>query len=320
MTPRSLIRADSAPGAPAQAAAAGELVLRASRAVFDDVPGAAFLARRALAAAAGLPSGAARHALHALACEIALGAEPARASSLLVGHAALQEEAGQLAAAAEAAELALALNPADPEITLHAARIQRKLGRPEQALALYRRAGELADGAGLVRLARIGEALVMAEPEPALAGCIREALRAGDGEASGVAYEERARIRRARGDRRGAATDLARAALRYRDRRDRGRSAHLLADVLVAAGDVGGAREALLAALHAGDDAQRAHARVRLHGLARDCGDRVGQRRWRSSARPGLVSLGTGRRPAHGGAASAAGLLARWRGRLERRA
>ena len=61
--------------------------------------------------------------------------------------------------------------------------------------------------------------------------------------------------------------DLFAAAARYTDPVDRARALHRLADVATSAGDALMAREVLLLALEVGDDAQRAHARVRLYGL-----------------------------------------------------
>ncbi|HEX5727071.1 MAG TPA: hypothetical protein VFX98_16460, partial [Longimicrobiaceae bacterium] len=60
-----------------------------------------------------------------------------------------------------------------------------------------------------------------------------------------------------------------------------------------------------------GDAPQQDHARSRLHTLARDLGDQVGMRRWRSFSRPALVSL-SAYRPAPA-ARTRAPRLARWR-------
>jgi hypothetical protein len=87
--------------------------------------------------------------------------------------------------------------------------------------------------------------------------------------------------------------------------------AHALAGVLLAMGDAPAAREAMLAALAWGDAPQKDHARTRLHTLARDAGDQVGMRRWRSFQRPSLVSMSAYRPAADG--ATVAPRLARWR-------
>jgi hypothetical protein len=76
-------------------------------------------------------------------------------------------------------------------------------------------------------------------------------------------------------------------------------------------GDAPAAREAMLAALAWGDAPQKDHARSRLHTLARDTGDQVGTRRWRSFQRPSLVSLSAYRPAAD--ARTLAPRLTRWR-------
>ncbi|MBV9110905.1 MAG: hypothetical protein JO306_15970, partial [Gemmatimonadetes bacterium] len=117
--------------------------------------------------------------------------------------------------------------------------------------------------------------------------------------------------RRSAGDRRGAARDLVLAAARYTDGVDRARVAHELASVAIGIGDSAAANEALQLVLGWGDAPQQDHARTRLHTLARDLGDQVGMRRWRSFKRPPLVSL-SAYRPA-ASARSLAPRLLRWR-------
>jgi hypothetical protein len=87
--------------------------------------------------------------------------------------------------------------------------------------------------------------------------------------------------------------------------------AHELAGITLAAGDAAAAREALQLALAWGDAPQQDHARTRLHTLARDLGDQVGMRRWRSFKRPPLVSM-SAYRPAPATQSLAPRLL-RWR-------
>jgi hypothetical protein len=195
--------------------------------------------------------------------------------------------------------------------------VARRLGDPARALAFYAEARRLDGAEGeIARFASIGEAVVSGDPEGALGPAIRRAVRAGHGEAAAVGLEERARVRRAAGMRRGAIRDLCVAALRFADGIDRGRVAHELADIAMTTGDLATAREALLLALACGAPSQREHARSRLHTMARNQGDRVGMRRWRSMAGPpALVSLAPSRTS---GATSAAGpVLARLRERLD---
>jgi tetratricopeptide (TPR) repeat protein len=226
-------------------------------------------------------------------------------------------ERNRLPEADAALALARDLAPQDAEIALHVGRVARKLGDAERAHAAYRAARDLDGATGeIARLAAIGEAAVSPDPDVALGRAIRWAIRAGDPEAAAVGLEERARVRRATGDRRGAARDLCRAALRFADGVDRARVAHALADVTLADSDPAAAREALLAAAAWGDPPQREHARARLHTLSRDLGDQVGMRRWRSSERPALVSLSL--RPRAQGAGTLAPRLAHWRETLTR--
>lgn len=294
-------------------AAAGALVLRAVE------QGHPFVAARALREVAALPAGAEASVLRRIL--ILLGEFGGKdrdgwLASYLVGYACELERTHRLAEADAALALARALAPDDAEAALHAGRIARKLGDRERALLSYGAARALDGAEGrIARLAGIGEAIVSAHPLRELRRAVRDAVLAGDTEAAGVALEERARIRRAGGDRRGAGRDLCVAALRYPDAVDRARVAHELADVLLALRDPAAAREALETALALGDAPQREHAQSRLHTLARDGGDEVGARRWRSFRRPSLISLSVG-----GGAptsVSAAPRLRRWRELLQ---
>lgn len=243
-----------------------------------------------------------------------------RAPMLLLADALLRyaselERTHRLPEADASLTLARTLTPADAEVALHAGRVARKLGDAGRAMELYRASRALDQDAGSIsRLAEIGEAVVSENPLRALGQVIRRSIGAGDSEAAAVGLEERARLRRARGDRRGAGRDLCFAALRYPDAADRARIAHALADLGIASGDPLAAREALLVALSCGDAPQREHARTRLHTVSRDLGDQVGARRWRSSKRPALVSLSVFR--AAPAAISAAPRLARWRERV----
>ncbi len=271
-----------------------------------------FMRRRAAAEVAGLPDGQERRLLTRL---LGAGANDARVGDWLNGYAAALEETRRLDEAWAVIGLAAALAPGRAGIALRAGRIARLRGDTEEALKLYRLASDLDGGCGtLALLASVGEATVDANPERALSVAVRRSVLAGDAEAAAVGLEERARVRRAAGDRQGAARDLAIAAARYPDAVDRARAAHQLADLFVAANDPAAAREALLFALEIGDNTQRDHARGRLHTVARDMGDQLGMRRWRSFKPAALVSLST-RSGASAARSSVAG-VARWRRRL----
>lgn len=308
---------DRSPGERGRRAAAGALVLRAVQKAMAGGQGREFVLARARVEAEGLPGGAERTVLLRVLLRAEEGEPPARLADALVGYACELEKTRRLPEADAALSLARTLAPEDAEVAMHAGRIARKLGARERALELYRAARDLDGAEGVIaRLASIGEAVVSADPEAGLGRAVRRALRSGDAEAAGVGLEERARLRRAAGELRGAARDLCGAAVRFADPVDRARVAHELADVAVASGDPLAAREALLVALAWGDAPQREHAQARLHTLARDLGDQVGARRWRSAKRPPLTSLSLYRaKPA---ADSAAPRLARWREALER--
>lgn len=279
-------------GERARRAAAGALVLRA---VERSAAGAGdgFGLRRAQREVEGLERSAERSILQRLLSSVETGTAPGtRVARTAVQYACELERTQRLPEADAAVRLALALDGASAVTALHAARVARKLGERDRALALYCAARDLdVDNGAIARLAAVGEAVVGASPMPALSAAIRAALVAGDGEAAAVGLEERAGLRRAAGDRRGSARDLMAAAARFTDGVDRARVAHALAGALLAAGDSDGAREALLLALAWGDQPQQDHARTRLHTLSRDGADQVGMRRWRSFQRPSLVSL-----------------------------
>lgn len=307
--------AETRPGRRGRRASVVALVLNSIAETARGGAGAEFMRRRAGIEVERLSSGAERVMLRRLLC---VEFDAARVAGWLNDYAAGLEDARRLDEAATVIELARALEPKRAEFALRAGRIARLGGNPERALALYRLASRL-DGRGgaIARLAAVGEATVAADAERALAVAIRESIRTGDQEAAAVGLEERARTRRAKGDRDGAARDLAIAAARYPDAVDRARAAHQLADLFIAANDPAAAREALLFALESGDSTQRDHARGRLHTIARDLGDQLAMRRWRSSRPPALVSLSAKVR----GPTNESRLtdVIRWRDRLLRR-
>ena len=298
-------------GERARRAAAGALVLRA---VEQAVAGAwdAFTLRRAEGEVAALPRSAESSVLARILRVLEEGAETRALAAALVAYACALESGRRLREADAAASLALSLDEGGSATALHAARLARKLGARDRALALYCAARDLDGGGGdIARLAEIGEAVVSDDADRRLGRAIRRARAAGDAEAAAVGLEERAQLRRAAGDRHGAARDLCAAAVRFTDGVDRARALHALAGVALAMGDAAAAREALQAALAWGDAPQQEHARARLHTLARDLGDQVGMRRWRSFSRPSLVSLSAYRpRPA---GRTLAPRLRRWR-------
>jgi tetratricopeptide (TPR) repeat protein len=303
-------------GARGRGAATVALVLRAVEHVLAGGERGGFLRRRAEREVAEL-SGAERAHLARLLLlvESPAGAGDGPLCEALVDLAYGLETARRLPEAEAVMEVARAVAPGSAEVALHAGRVARRQRKRERALELYRAARDLdGEGGAIARLARVGEAVVSDDPEAGLGEALRGARAAEDGEAVAVALEERARLRRARGDRRGAGLDLCRAALRYADPVDRARVAHQLADLYVAGDDPHAAREALLLALAVGDASQREHARGRLHAVSRDLGDRVGTRRWRSLRPPPLVSLSA--RPRVPVERSEAPRLARWRQRI----
>ena len=276
----------------ARRAAAGALVLacveRARAGGGDE-----FSFRRAQREVEGLEKSPERSILLRLLLLVENGDVPAaRTAKVLVSYACELERTHRFPEADAAITLALVLDGASSATALHAARLARKLGQRDRALALYCAARDLDGGSGAIaRLAEVGGAVVSDDAVAALGRAIRRALAAGDAEAAAVGLEERAAARRAAGDRAGAARDLLLASARFTDGVDRARVAHALAGVTLAGGDADAAREALQLALVCGEAPQREHARARLHTLSRDLGDQVGMRRWRSFKRAPLVSL-----------------------------
>ncbi|HEX7117903.1 MAG TPA: hypothetical protein VF212_03900 [Longimicrobiales bacterium] len=187
------------------------LVLRAVMRARSGAPGAAFVRRRAEGEVVHLVESRERRLLGKL-----LAVPPGEAGvtvGLLAAYAAELERGGRHREADVVLRLALRLRPASAELVLRSARIARLRGRRDRALRLYAGVRRLEGGRGrLSRLAAVGAALLVAEPEAALSRVIREAVRAGDGEAAAVGLEERAALRRAAGDDAGAARDLSVAA------------------------------------------------------------------------------------------------------------
>jgi tetratricopeptide (TPR) repeat protein len=283
--------ADRLPGERGRLASTGALVLHVVEGREGEGAPGTFLFRRVLQEVRTLGHARDRTHLLRLLGAVEERARPRLLSERLTEYACALESSRRLEEARAALSLARTLAPDDAGAALHAGRVARLAGDPVEALALYGIARDLASDGPLARLAAVGEAAVAAEPRGALSRIAREAIRAGDAEAAAVALEERGRLRRKAGDLEGAARDLFATALRFPEGADRARVAHALADVALAAGDPEVARQAMLAALETGDRPQREHARSRLHALARDAGDRVGMRRWRSFERAALVSL-----------------------------
>ncbi|HEY0017857.1 MAG TPA: hypothetical protein VGC13_16200 [Longimicrobium sp.] len=305
-------------GERARRAAAGALVLRVVQQSVSGAPDE-FTLRRARAEVAGLQKSAEKSILLRALRVMEDGGAPGHLSAALVAYACELETTRRLPEADAAISLGLALDEGSGATALHAARLARKMGDRQRALVLYCAARDLDVGDGqIARLAQVGEAVVSDDGIRMLGRVIRRALRAGDAEAAAVGLEERAALRRAAGDRRGAARDLCLAVARYTDPVDRARAAHALAGAALSLGDAAAAREALLVALGWGDAPQKDHARTRLHTLARDLGDQVGMRRWRSFQRPSLVSL-SAYRPAPASRSLAPRLLA-WRESMGQRA
>jgi hypothetical protein len=307
---------DETPGERGRRASVVALVLVSLEAVVAGREAGTFLARRAEKEMDRLSDGAERAILERLLRSGGCGGEVV--SELLRDYGAGLEEARRLPEAEAVIGLARELAPERADLALMAGRLARLQGNVETALSLYRTASELDGNSGTIaRLAAVGEAAISDAPEGVLGLAIRGSIRTGDQEAAAVGLEERARVRRAAGDRGGAARDLSFAAARYADPVDRARVAHELADLFVACGDTHAAREVLFFALEFGDRTQRDHARSRLHTVSRELGDQVGMRRWRSFKPPALVSLSSNRTiPVERSAAPA---IARWRERMVER-
>lgn len=251
-----------------------------------------FRLRRAHAMTTGLPTPAERDAVTGIlfVLDAQEGAHDQLLDALLCWAGEL-EARGLIDESRDVVQLSLRLRPADAHTMLHAARLARKAERREEACALYDRVAELHPEAQLGLMAVIGRALLSTAPEGQLGEVLRSAIKAGDTEAAGVAQHERARARRARGDIPGALRDYVTAGARYPDPIDRGLVGHEVADMLIMRGDLEGAREALLEVTRCGHPEQAAHARTRLHGIARAQGDELGLRRFADVAPPKLVSL-----------------------------
>jgi hypothetical protein len=302
-----------------QRAAVVALVLRTFDQQLNGEQVARFSLRRAATEVERIDAGAERAILTRLLLLEGSLSDPEALESiveLLVDYGYELELTRRLPEADAVLALARALAPDSPGVALHAGRVARKQGDRERALALYCAARRLDRASGtLARLAEIGEAVVSPDPLPLLGVALRRAVGASDAEAAAVALEERARVRRGRGDRSGAARDLCIAAVRFSDPVDRARVAHQLADLFATVGDALAVREALLLALSVGDASQRDHARARLHAVSRDLHDEIGARRWRSFQPPSLVSLSTRSRVSE--PSSSAPRLARWREQVE---
>lgn len=229
------------------------------------------------------------------ACLERLGAEWAAdrrrgAARAALAVAVLWERRGWWAEAAALLERAVGWAPT-AEMALHAGRLARLAGERDRARAWYAAVPQLPGGGALARLAAVGGALVAADPEAALGQVARHAWRAGEREAAAVAFEERGRLRRARGALWAAVRDAVRAVRLYPDADDRGRVLLALADWAAASGRARTARELWLAVADLGDGMQRAAAAARLAQWARRWGDELGRRRWRGAASP-FVAVG----------------------------
>ncbi|HYW05345.1 MAG TPA: hypothetical protein VE913_00235 [Longimicrobium sp.] len=196
-------------------AAAGALVLAAVERVIHGTTDE-FGMRRARREAEGLERSPEKSILLRVLIVLEEAADPcARVGAPLVQYACELERTRRLPEANAAASLALVVDAGSAATALHAARLARKLGERERALALYCAARDLDGGSGVIaRLAAVGEAVVGIDPERDLTRAVRSALRAGDAESAAVGLEERAAVRRARGNRAGAARDLCLAAAR----------------------------------------------------------------------------------------------------------
>jgi hypothetical protein len=315
MQSSSRTNSSAARGAPPPAAydpvrVAADLVLRA---VAAGGAGRAFLLRRARGAAMELPAGAESRLIRRVVEAFDSGTSARERGCTLLAWAGYVEARHRLGEAGRILELALRLEPTDGDLALHRARIARKAGDAGRAAALYERVRlGRSTAPHLDRMAEIGQALLAAEPEAALACAARGALAAGDPEAAAVAQEERARVRRATGRVGAALRSYATAAARFSDPVDRGRIGHEVADMLVAAGDADAARVVLLATARVAHPDQVERVWGRLGELSQAIGDELGARRWRGARPIGLVALGP---PRHRSPAGASGRTAR----LERR-
>jgi tetratricopeptide (TPR) repeat protein len=265
---------------------AGRVVLRAVLSLHP------FLLRRAAALVDELEGAAVRRPLRRTLESAADGEDPAGMSAGLLGYGCLLERHAEYAEAERVYRVVLSLQPGSAATALHAARAARRAGRRDEALALYRQAGEHASGDEPMQLlARTGEALVAEAPELALTSVIAAARKAGLAHVVAIALEERAGVRIAERRVAAALRDLLVAAGRFNDSHDRVRVLHRLADLLTARGDLAAAREALLTALDLVHEAQRGHTIQRLRTVARAMGDSIELHRRRGQGNAGLVTL-----------------------------
>lgn len=300
------------------------LVLRVLRGRGDGVDrdGGPFLVRRAVRDVAERAEGRERAVLSRVleagcSSPASDGRDAPPFDEALLEWAGFLEARGRLPEAASVLDLARTRRPSDPVLLLHRARVARRAGRRERARRLYARLRE-GDGVPehLVRMARIGAALLADDPEAELSTAVRAAVRAGDGEAAAVGLEARARVRRRCGDVAGAFRDYGCALLRFDDPVDRGRVGHELADLCLAERWTAAAREVLRAVERFAHPAQASRAASRLFALALSVGDEVGCRRWRSAGSSGLVSLAPS---AASGEDAGPSRVDRWLRRLRRR-
>lgn len=261
-----------------------------------------------------------RHLLKALrTCTDPAQDGAARTCSLLE-WAGYHEGRCQFGEAAAILDRAVLESPRSTEPVLGRARVARKDGDVARARALYRRVRELArDEAVVAELAAVGEAMVADDPESALTRAIARLRRLPVAEATAVALEARADVRRRQGRVGAALRDYLGAAARFDTAMDRGRIGQVMADLLVAAGEPGAAREVLLYAVRHAHPRQRAAVASRLRVLARTMGDEIGVRRWSDAPMPELVPLGPSSRWVSGAdvAGRRARHLAGWLRRLE---
>lgn len=243
----------------------------------------------------------------------------ARACSLLE-WAGYHEGRFQFAEAAAILDRAVEEEPTSMECVLGRARVARKDGDVARARSLYRRVRELAgDEEVLAELAAVGEAMVADDPEAALTRALHRLRELSVPEATAVAMEARAEVRRRQGRIGDALRDYIGAAVRFTDPMDRGRLGQEVADMLIGAGDPLAAREVLLHALDRAHPRQAAGVKTRLRVLARSMGDDVGVHRWAEAPMPELVNLGLSRRQARraGAPASRVGRISTWLDRME---
>jgi len=277
-SPRSTV--DGPPEQKERELETGRLTQRAVRSLLEGRRDADFLVKRARAAVAALEPGAPQQALRRVMAALDAPLDREALSAALASYGGMLERRRDAGNAVGPFETALRVRPGSAPLLLHAARANRKAGHRERAMALYRRVRKRGD-ARLARFAEIGQALLADAPDDALGAILRASESAGDAEAAAVALEERARLRQRSGRLADAVDDLVRAGLRYDHRGDRLRVARSLGDLLVAAGSLDAAREALWTAAQLAGPTDLADVAGRLRSIAREQGDEVGQRRWR---------------------------------------